>query len=98
MIHIKDRLMQYEALIHQSRSRKTADTFILKRMVKHSAASAALNMILASADVMIWTVMNMLRNVRNILRRMIHDYILVRTYTWNHSRSGWYCMRSDHVR
>lgn len=98
MIHIKDRLMQYEALIHQSRSRKTADTFILKRMVKHSAASAALNMILASANVMIWTVMNMQKIAKIMLRRMSHDYIPIRTYTWNHIRSGWSCMCSDHVR
>lgn len=27
-----------------------------------------------------------------------HDYILIRTYAWNHSRSGWSRMHSDHVR
>ena len=32
-----------------------------------------------------------------MLRRMSHDYILIRTYTWNHIRSGWTCMRSDRV-
>lgn len=32
------------------------------------------------------------------LWRMSHDYILIRTYTWNHSRRDWSCMRSDHVR
>lgn len=28
----------------------------------------------------------------------LYDYILIRTYTWNHSRSGRSCMHSDHVR
>ena len=31
-------------------------------------------------------------------KRTSHDYILIRAYTWNHSRSGRSCMRSDHVR
>ena len=55
-------------------------------------------MILASANVMIWTVMNMQKIAKIMLRRMSHDYILIRTYTRNHSRSGRSCMRSDHVR
>jgi hypothetical protein len=37
--------------------------------VKHSAASAVLSRILASADVMIWTVMNMRRSVKIISQR-----------------------------
>lgn len=37
--------------------------------MKHSAASAVLSRILASADVMIWTVMNMRRSVKIISQR-----------------------------
>lgn len=42
--------------------------------------------------------MNMQKIAKIMLRRTSHDYILVRAYTWNRSRSGWYCMRSNHVR
>lgn len=42
--------------------------------------------------------MNTQRNAKIMSRRMSHDYILIRTYTWNHSRSNWSCMCSDHVR
>lgn len=35
---------------------------------------------------------------QSYIRRMSHDYILIRTYTWNHNRRDWPCMRSDHVR
>lgn len=38
-------------------------------MVKQNAASAVLNRIPASADVMRWTVMNMRRSVKNISQR-----------------------------
>lgn len=27
-----------------------------------------------------------------------HDYILIRIHPWNHIRSGWSCIRGDHVR
>lgn len=33
-----------------------------------------------------------------MLRRMSHDYILIRTCTWNHNRRDRTCMCSDHVR
>lgn len=68
------------------------------RTVKHSAASAVRNRIPASANVTIWTVMNMRRSVKIMLRRMSHDYIRIRIHPWNHSRSNWSCMCSDHVR
>jgi hypothetical protein len=29
--------------------------------------------------------------------RWLYDYILIRIYTWNHSRSDWSCMCGDHV-
>lgn len=51
------------------------------RTVKHSAASAARNRIPASADVTIWTVMNMQKIAKIMLRRASHDYILIRAYT-----------------
>ena len=38
------------------------------------------------------------RIAKIMLRRTSHDYILIRTYTWNHIRSGWACMCGDHVR
>lgn len=67
-------------------------------MTKQSAVFAVPNRILASTDAMIWTAMNMRRSAKIMLRRAEHDYILVRAYTWNRSRSGWYYMYSDHVR
>ena len=66
--------------------------------MKQNAASAVLNRIPASADVMIWTVMNMQKIVKIMSRGKKHDYILIRIRPWNHIRSGWSCMRSDYVR
>jgi hypothetical protein len=30
--------------------------------------------------------------------RWLYDYVLIRIHPWNHIRSGWPCMRGDHVR
>ena len=39
--------------------------------------------------------MNMQKIAKIMLRRMSHDYIPIRAYTWNHSRSGWSSISSD---